>query len=230
MGGGSEGGSRGGKEWQDTLPQQLLPTFACVLVSVHVLYVCVSSLYCCIYISMYACCVCVCVCVCVPVAVSAGSQAALRLLLLLQLRLLFPFAMLCPGPAPLRGNYFNKFKPQRNNKQFVFRLKCNFHNFLYKAPHICPFFPNLPSPHCTLPPRPHSNAPAPARALNYYLLILFIRLPRALIFHKVFPTVQLFLLSLLLLLFPSLCVCVGRHLSCISQFTYSICVYVCVCM
>lgn len=173
--------------------------------------------------------VCVCVCVCVPVAVSAGGQAALRLLLLLQLRLLFPFAMLCPGPAPPRGNYFNKFKPQRNNKQFVFRLKCNFHNFLYKAPHICPFFPNLPSPHCTLPPRPHSNAPAPARALNYYLLILFIRLPRALIFHKVFPTVQLFLLSLLLLLFPSVCVCVGRHLSCISQFTYSICVCVCVC-
>lgn len=155
------------------MPQQLLPTFACVLVSVHVLYVCVSSLYCCIYISMYACCVCVCVCVCVPVAVSAGSQAALRLLLLLQLRLLFPFAMLCPGPAPPRGNYFNKFKPQRNNKQFVFRLKCNFHNFLYKAPHICPFFPqstqstlHTPSPSTFQRPRPRQS---PQLLLTYFI-------------------------------------------------------------
>lgn len=107
----------------------------------------------------------VCVCVCVAVVVSAGGQAALRLLLLL-LRLLFPLPF-CSMPPP-RGNYFNKFKPQRNNKQFVFRLKCNFHNFLYKAPHICPFFPNPPTPppshiasdHPPLAPLPHPSEPS----------------------------------------------------------------------
>lgn len=122
-----------------------------------------------LHIHKYVCMLCV--CVCVPVAVSAGGQAALRLLLLLQLRLLFPFAMLCPGPAPPRGNYFNKFKPQRNNKQFVFRLKCNFHNFLYKAPHICPFFSqstqstlHTPSPSTCQRPRQ-----SPQLLLTYFI-------------------------------------------------------------
>lgn len=76
---------------------------------------------------------------------------------------------LCHAVHPLRSNYFNKFKPQRNNKQFVFRLKCNFHNFLYKAGTV-PFVPYSPHPS----PQPHPPPPlTPARALNYYLFYLF---------------------------------------------------------
>lgn len=81
---------------------------------------------------------------------------------------------LCHAVRPLRSNYFNKFKPQRNNKQFVFRLKCNFHNFLYKAGTV-PFVPYSPHSFHT---HTHHTTTYP-RQSPQLLLILFIRLPRA---------------------------------------------------
>lgn len=70
----------GAKERQDTLPQQLLPTFACVLVFAHgheSMHVC--FMYCCIYVCMYCS-------VCIPVAISAPAAAA---------PIAVSFAMLC---------------------------------------------------------------------------------------------------------------------------------------
>lgn len=95
---------------------------------------------------------------------------------------------LCHAVRPLRSNYFNKFKPQRNNKQFVFRLKCNFHNFLYKAGTV-PFVPYSPHSFHTHTHH-HNHLPPPEPSITTYFI--YSTASCALIFHKVFTTVQLF--------------------------------------
>lgn len=102
-----------------------------------------------------------------------------------------------PTQSPARCNYFNKFKPQRNNKQFVFRLKCNFHNFLCKdmanGQRITTTIPNILHPFRGKLLQTDWVV-EPSTSHNYYLFYLY---AGALIFHRVFPTDQFF--------FPSTC-------------------------
>lgn len=129
---------------------------------------------------------------------------------------------LCHAVRPLRSNYFNKFKPQRNNKQFVFRLKCNFHNFLYKAGTV-PFVPYSLHPS----PKPHPPPPplTPARALNYYLFYLFdclvrINISQGFSYRSIVPALVflMYVLAGIYHAFPNLLIYVSYY------------IYVCVCV